>query len=150
MKVYSISKWSFCGICLLILALPVSRHWKLLTNGVRTEGTVIEFTMFLHETRYGDRVLEYASEIHFQAGGQTVTTYGPVDYEYDPGRILRIRYNEADPGENCVVSFSSLYLNNYSVLPVILLILWAAFYLSYNNYSKRSRARGSKNRAITG
>ena len=40
MKVYSISKMAFGGICLLIVLLPVSLHWRLLANGTRTEGKV--------------------------------------------------------------------------------------------------------------
>ena len=38
MKVYSISKWAFYGICLLILFLPVSRHWRLLLGGATARG----------------------------------------------------------------------------------------------------------------
>ena len=144
MKVYSISKWAFYGICLLILVLPVSRHWKLLTGGERTEGTVIEYTMTLQETRVGEKVLQYASEIHFQAGDSTCIAYGPIDLELTPGRIIRIRFDPEDPSDNCLVTFSALYLTYYTVLPIILLILWAAFYLSFNNYSKRFRASRSK------
>ena len=36
MKVNHISKWTFYGIALLILILPISRHWRLFAEGKRT------------------------------------------------------------------------------------------------------------------
>ncbi len=139
MKVYSISKWAFYGISLLILILPVSRQWKLLVAGEKSTGTVIAYNRLLHENRNGDVTIEYASEIHFQVEGKSVKAYGPMNLEYTPGRTLNVMYDPEDPSNNCLLTFSSLYLNNYSVLPLILLTLWGAFYLSFNNYSKRKK-----------
>ena len=147
MKVYSISRWAFYGICLLILALPVSRHWKLLTTGERAEGTVMEYTLMIHETKLGDKVLHKANKIRFSAGDSTYTVYGPMDLELEPGRRVNLCYNREDPTEICLVTFSGLYHSQYSVLPVVMLVLWAAFYLSFNNYSKRVRTSRSKDLA---
>ena len=65
MKVYSISKWAFRGICILILLLPVSRHWKLLTIGGRAAGTATQYTSRIVEDIMGARGLVQASEIEF-------------------------------------------------------------------------------------
>ncbi len=144
MKVYSISKWTFFGICLLIVTLPLSRQWKLITTGDRATGTVNEFTMIVHENIAGEREIQYVSEVQFNSEGKTLKVYGPSGYEYSAGRSIRLIYNPADPSEYCLLTFSGFYLNNYLILPLVLLIVWAAFYLSFNSYSKKKRRSRSK------
>ena len=140
MKVYRISKWAFGGICLLIVLLPVSRHWKLLTTGNRTTGTVTGYRYKLPEDRTDEQYPVEASVIEFEARGSVHTTYGPDNYEYKQGRSVTIFYDQADPGENCVVTFTGFYLNYYAVIPIVLLMFWYAFYLSFNNYRKKMKA----------
>jgi hypothetical protein len=139
MKVYRISKWAFGGICLLILLLPVSRHWKLLTSGERTRGTVRAYVYRMAENMGGEPYPVEASEIEFEVDGVIHKAYGPANYEYKQGRTVRIFYKQADPGENCVATFTGFYLNYYAVFPIVLLAVWYAFYLSFNNYRKRMR-----------
>jgi hypothetical protein len=147
MKVYSISKWAFRGICLLILLLPVSRHWKLLTTGGRTTGTVTQYTARIVEDIMGERDLEQASEIEFKVDGVVHLTYGPNNYEYDVGRTLKVFYTQKDPSHNCIATFSGFYLSNYTILPLILITVWYAFYLSFNNYRKRMKMPKGHNKA---
>ena len=144
MKVYSISKWAFYGICILIVALPVSRQWKLLVNGSRTTGTVTDFAPVPRKTPDGKAIIYYASKIEFMAGDRIYLAYGPRDYEYDSGRTLSILYDPENPSNCCVLTFSGFYLNNYMALPLILLVLWAAFYLSFNKYVKQSPGKPAK------
>jgi hypothetical protein len=139
MKVYSISKWAFRTICLLILLLPVSRHWQLLTTGGRAKGTVTEYTMRIVEDIMKERDLEQASEIEFEVDGVVHKTYGPRNYEYDVGRKVTVFYMRDDPSHNCVATFSGFYLSYYTILPMILLTVWYAFYLSFNNYRKQMK-----------
>lgn len=139
MKVYRISKWTFLGVCLLILVLPVSRHWWLLIRGGKATGTVTQYEERAVENRFGDKYLEAASIIEFHVDGVMYKTYGPVDYEYNQGRTLPVFYNLKDPAVNCVATFTGFYLNNYAVLPVILIMVWYAFYLTFNNYRKHLR-----------
>lgn len=150
MKVYSISKWTFLGICLLILLLPISRHWKLLTTGDLATGTVKQYTVRIVEDIMGERDLEPASEIEFIVDGVTHKTYGPGNYEYDEGRSLKVFYMPKDPSHNCVATFSGLYLNNYAILPIILITVWYAFYLSFNNYRRRMKMPKGGSRAKPG
>jgi hypothetical protein len=110
MKVYRISKWAFGGICLLILLLPVSRHWRLLISGERTTGTVTEYAYRMIENRVGGRYAAEASEIEFEVEGVIHKTYGPDNFEYKRGRLLTIFYDPKDPGENCVATISGFYL----------------------------------------
>jgi len=133
MKMYSISKLAFWGICLLILVLPVSRHWRLLSTGVKTTGTIKDYTLIVHEPMIGEKTVQYASEVQFSTGDSLCITYGPFEYEMTPGKQLTLWYDPDDPSRNCLFTFSGFYLSSYSVLPIMLLILWGAFYLSFNN-----------------
>ena len=62
-------------------------------------------------------------------------------------------YDQEDPALNCVATFTGFYLNYYSVIPIVLLVVWYAFYLSFNNYRKKMKmpdfkSGTSKNEAI--
>jgi len=144
MKVYSISKWAFRGICLLILLLPVGRHWKLLTTGSKARGTVTEFVARTREVLGKTTEVAEASEIEFIVEGLSYKAYGPLNYEYIPGRNIVVFYDRDEPSHNCIATFSGFYLGNYTVLPIIMLVLWAAFYMSFNNYQRKQRFRKSK------
>jgi hypothetical protein len=139
MKVYSISRWAFWGICLLIVALPVSRHWRLLSSGEKATGTVLCYSTHFERIAGGDMIMVQSSEIAFQAGDSVCLIFGPDEVHYENGRTFSVFYKPEDPSVNCLVSFSSFYLSDYSILPLVLLIVWAAFYLSFNYYQKQKR-----------
>jgi hypothetical protein len=141
MKVYSISKWAFFGICALILTLPLSRHWRLITLGETAMGRVTAFKMTVHEN--------IASEIQYLAEDSSYLAYGPEGFEYKAGRNIRLRYNPGDPSEYCLLIFSSLYFNDYFIFPLVLITVWTAFYLSFNSYSKKKRKRYSGDLAFS-
>lgn len=124
MKVYSISKWGFLGICLLILLLPAGRHWKLLTTGGRTTGTVTEYVMRVVKSLGDEKKILHQSEIQFEVDGIIHKAYGPDDYEYLTGRTVTVFFNQNDPSKNCIVTFTGFYLTGYSVVPLVLLPLW--------------------------
>lgn len=144
MKVYRISKWAFGGICLLILLLPVSRNWKLLIRGEHTRGTVTGYVWRMEEGADHSRYPVRASEIEFRVDGIRHIAFGPSNYEYEAGRQVPVFYHPENPELNCVGTFSGIYLSNYLALPLLLLIFWYAFYLSFNNYYKRTKKRGEK------
>ena len=150
MKVFRISKWAFGAICILILLLPLSHHWKLLTRGERATGTVIRYAPRVVEDVWGKEKLWLASEITFKVDGVEYRAYGPQDLEYDTGRTMMVIYMPDDPSRNVVATFSGFYLSNYTVLPLILLIFWYAFYLSFNNYRKRIKMPDGKARRKLG
>lgn len=141
MKLYSISKFIFWSVIVLILLLPVGRHWRLLSMGERVEGTVTAFEAQSKINMIGETELFYASEVQFMAGDSLVHTLGPVDHEMKTGRVIPVYYLQADPSQNCLFNFTCLYLTSYSILPVILLIVWYAFYLTYNNYHRENRGK---------
>lgn len=144
MKVYRISKWAFGSICFLILLLPVSRHWRLLTTGERATGTVTGYAYGMVDGQVSVSSPVEASEIEFEVDGVIHTTYGPSNYEYKRGRTVHIFYKQRDPEHNCVATFTGFYLNYYTAIPIVLLAIWYAFYLSFNNYRKQMKKPKSK------
>lgn len=148
MKEYSISKWAFVAICLLIISLPVARHWKILTSGEKAQGTVFDTVIHKKELLGGESRIYYTSEIVFQANGTPQKAYGPANYEYTIGRKVKVIYKKGNPSENCILTFSGFYLDGYTVLPIILLVVWAAFYMSFNNYQRKQRFKRYKYGAI--
>jgi len=144
MKVYSISKWTFRAICVLILILPVGRQWKLLTTGAKTRGTVTELVVRTREVLGKETETGFASEIEFLVDGRSYQAHGPLNYEFKTGRSIVVFHDREDPSNNCIATFSGFYLDNYTVLPIILLVLWAAFYLSFNNYQRKQRFKKTR------
>ena len=80
-----------------------------------------------------------ASEIEFMVDGVAHKAYGPANYEYNQGRSLKLIYDPKDPSHNCIVTFSGFYLSNYTILPLMLITIWYAFYLSFNKYRKKMK-----------
>jgi len=130
----------------LILLLPVGRHWRLLSTGVRTEGTVQDYVRHIDQNMFGESELSTASEVQFLVGDSLYVTRGPVDHEMEKGKTIAVYYNPRNPSKNCLFNFTCLYYTSYSILPLILLIVWYAFYLSYNNYQ---REKPGKNHTTT-
>lgn len=141
MKTYTISGWTFAVVCLLILALPLSRKWKLIIRGEKAGGVVSAYRPVVKEHADDSKTLDYASEVLFRAGDSTYVARGPESIRYKQGRRVTVLYDPEDPGRNSILTFSALYLSDYSALPLVLLILWGAFYLSFNNYSRFARGR---------
>ncbi|MCP4311056.1 MAG: DUF3592 domain-containing protein [Bacteroidetes bacterium] len=143
MKLYSISKLVFWAVMVMIVLLPMSRHWRLLSGGERTEGTVQGFSRHLDQNMFGEAELTWASEVRFRVGDSLLVTLGPVDYEMEIGKTIPVYYNRRDPSKNCLFNLSCLYYTSYTILPVILIIVWYAFYLSFNNYRREKKGESS-------
>jgi len=90
-----------------------------------------------------------SSKIEFEVNGTIHTAYGPANYEYKRDRKVTIFYAQDDPDKYCVATFSGFYLSNYTVLPVVLLVFWYAFYLSFNNYRKGMKMPGFRSGGST-
>ena len=141
MKLYSISKLVFGSVILLIILLPVGRHWRLLSTGVKTEGTVQDFLRHVDQNMFGESLMSNASEVNFLVGDSLYVTLGPTDHEMEKGKTIAVYYNRHDPSKNCLFNITCLYYTSYSILPLILLVVWYAFYLSYNNYQREKRGK---------
>ncbi len=141
MKVYSISKPAFWAILALILALPVSRHWRLISSGERTIGLVCRNDYLRKEGFDGSTRYILRSAIIYTAGDSSYTTYGPPYYAFEPGTRLKVIYQKNKPSKCCLWNFRGLYLKSYSIIVLTMICFWIAFYLSYNAYVNQKRAR---------
>ena len=139
MKLYSISKQIFWVVMILITLLPLGRHWRLFSFGERSTGTVLEYSSYFGEDFYGEKEVFYASKIQFNTSDGLVEIWAPTDAELKMGREVPVFYQAKDPSKNCILNFACLYTTSYSILPLILIFVWWAFYLSYNNYHKEKK-----------
>ncbi len=131
----------------LILALPVSRHWRLLVFGKFTTGTVQPHILHRKLNIAGEYVQYYVNDISFLADDSLHTVTAPTEQEMQPGRELRVCYSRRDPSRYCVLNFACLYLTPYTALLVILAVVWYAFYLSFNIYRREYRENKAKKKA---
>lgn len=136
MKLYSISKILFWTVMLLILLLPLGRHWRLLSFGERTTGKVENYTYYKKISMMGEDQMVEAAEVHFTVGDSIVKVFGPDDYFMELGRSIPVFYSQRDPSHHVLFTFACLYMRSYSILPLILIFVWWAFYLSFNNYHR--------------
>lgn len=147
MKTYRISRRTFVIVTILIMALPVSRKWRLILNGKKANGVVTDYRPVVRKNTDDTKTVEFASVIHFRAGDSLRMAFGPQGLKYRTGRTVGVLYDPDNPDKNCILTFTGLYLSDYSAVPLILLIFWGAFYLSFNNYSKFARNKCSRDLA---
>jgi len=117
----------------MIILLPVTTQYRLLLFGNYTTGVVVgeEYVRTLGISALGP---EKYSVIQFStADGKVVEFYGPENFDYQVGSILRVVYNPAKPTECMVFSLGALYTGRNAIIPGILFLLWMAFYLAFRN-----------------
>lgn len=125
----------------LIILLPMGRHWRLLSFGERTTGIVQEYKRVKKQDLFGEFHLAEASEVHFIVADTLVKAQGPYDLELEPKKSITVFYQSSDPAESCLFHFGCLYMTSYSILPLILIFVWWAFYLSFNNYHRDKKEK---------
>jgi hypothetical protein len=138
MKLYfKITRLKFYGILFLILLIPVSKKYRLLLFGVRTDGIAIG---------YGDEQVRLTMPgsfdytlFQFQTGKGSFQIRGPENIYYEPGEKVRVLYNKNDPGKCMILSFSYLYSSPNAAVTGVLLLLWIAFYTSFTKPESRHK-----------
>jgi hypothetical protein len=138
MKLYfKISKLQFYVILFLILLIPVSKKYRLLLFGERTEGIAIA---------YGESNVRHTAPVdfdytlfrfHTEKGSFEIK--GPENFIYKPGDRVRVIYNKSDPDQCMILSFSYLYLSPNAMIPGVLLLFWIAFYTSFAKPERRHK-----------
>ena len=124
---FKISELQFYAILFLILLIPVSKNYRLLIFGNRTEGIAVgygemgtvnpgsfDYTLFEFQTEKGNFEIR-----------------GPENVIYKPGEKVRVIYNKRNPGKCMILSFTYLYASANAMISGILLLLWIAFYTSF-------------------
>lgn len=128
--ILKVNKTKFYFILVLIVLLPVSKKYKLLLFGARTEGIVVDYADLIHlPVNYID--WHNCAIIRFDANNQTHYMRGPEDVMYEPGRKMKVIYNKKEPSRSMIPTFAYFYSMPNALIPGILLLLWIAFYTSF-------------------
>lgn len=130
---HHVSAKLFWFVTLMILLLPVTTQYRLLLFGNYTSGKVVgeKFVRTLGISALGpDKypVIQFST-----TDGKVIEFYGPENFDYPVGTILRVVYNPVKPTECIVFSFGAIYTGRKAIIPGILFLLWMAFYLAFRN-----------------
>jgi hypothetical protein len=135
MKLYfKISKLQFYVILFLILLIPVSKKYRLLIFGVRTEGIAVGYGEGDVRTYVPDYTI-----FRFQTEKGSFDIQGPENVIYKPGEKARIIYSKKNPEKCMILSFAYLYSSPNALVPGFILLLWIAFYASFTKSESRHK-----------
>jgi len=130
-------------INLLILLAPIYGNWDLISNGKRCQGTVVDIKEFKQKLFY-----ETYPQISYKVGNKTYKIEGPENADYPIGMKLELIYPQDKPSAAIIYSVSGFLSQWYTVMALVLFIMWNAFYLSfikgkpkYSNASKANKKR---------
>jgi hypothetical protein len=134
---FKISKLKFYVILVLILLIPVSKKYRLLIFGVRTEGIAVGYGE--NEVRstapaYFDHTL-----FRFDTEKGSFEIRGPENIIYDLGDKVHVIYEKRNPNKCMILSFAYLYSGPNAMIPGVLLLVWIAFYTSFTRPEKKSK-----------
>jgi hypothetical protein len=146
-----ISRYQFYIITFLILLLPLSSSWKLLLFGEKTKGIVTgHIKKYVQGGNYASPSFEKTSVIQYSDGKQYYEFYGPEEIVYPVGKEITIFYNPKKPKKFLMFNFVGLFFSQKMIFPGVLLIVWAAFYLTVvqnqTKQSSRNRLKEYKHR----
>jgi len=119
------------------MLLPVSKKYRLLLFGIRTEGIAVGYgEVDVRSTRPGN--FNYTL-FRFQTEKGSFEMRGPENVIYELGEKTRIIYNKKNPVKCIIPSFAYLYSAPNALIPGVLLLLWIAFYTSFKKPEERQR-----------
>lgn len=128
--ILKVNKTKFYIILVLILLLPVSKKYKLLLFGARTEGVVVDYAELIHlPVNYVG--WHNCAIIRFDSNNETHYMRGPEDVMYESGKEMKVIYDKKKPSKCMIPTFAYFYSMPNALLPGIFLLLWIAFYTSF-------------------
>ena len=121
----------FWFITLMILLLPITSKYRLLIWGSYTTGVVVgeENVRYFGFSVFGPD--KYPVIRFTTTDGEIIQFYGPENFEYPMGSVLKVVYNPKKPTDCMVFSIGAFYTHPKAIVPGILFILWMAFYLAF-------------------
>ncbi|HOK84844.1 hypothetical protein [Tenuifilum sp.] len=130
---HRISPKLFWFVTLMIITLPITTQYRLLIFGEYTTGEVVgvEYEKTLGISAFGPD--KYPIIVFTTLEGKSVQFYGPENFEYPKGTMLKVVYSPNNPTDCMVFSFGALYTDRKAIIPGILFLLWMAFYLAFRN-----------------
>jgi hypothetical protein len=118
------------------MLLPISKQWKLLIFGVRTTGVAVDYKILNSRAEYNS---EYAKTTIFQykVGNTAYRILGPSNSVYELGEERRIIYDQKRPSKSMIPSLAYLYSFHRIIIPILILLVWIAFYTSFTPPGRR-------------
>jgi hypothetical protein len=118
------------------MLLPISKQWKLLIFGVRTTGVAVDYKILNRRADYNS---EYAKTtiFQYQVGNKAYRILGPSNSVYELGEERRIIYDQKRPSKSMIPSLAYLYSFHRIIIPILILLVWIAFYTSFTPPGKR-------------
>lgn len=113
-------------INILIILAPIYGNWDLISNGERCQGTVFEIKEIKQQLFY-----ETYPQISYKVDGKIYKIQGPENADYAIGSKLELIYPQDEPSEAIIYSISGFLSQWYTIMALVLLIMWNAFYLSF-------------------
>lgn len=119
-------QFRYVFVNLLILLAPIYGNWDLISKGERCQGTVVDIKEIKQQLFY-----ETYPIINYRVGDKTYKIQGPENADYPIGKQLELVYPKDKPSAAIIYSVSGFLSQWYTILALVLLILWNAFYLSF-------------------
>ncbi len=124
-----ISKLKFFIVLFLILLIPVSKEYRLLLFGTRTEGIAVGYGEIKGKSTLPTGF--YYTFFRFDAGSGNFEIRGPENAIYELGDKARVIYDKKDPNKSIIFSFAYLYSSPNAMIPGVLVLFWIALYTSF-------------------
>jgi len=135
----------FWIIFLLILVLPLAREWRLLLNGERVQGEVVEMQKITSGEDALIRLTGFRAVIEYSYMDHTHRIFGPENVNYEIGEKIPLIIHPDKEDDFIIASLSGFYIHNRSVVLIIVLILWIAIYTTIVQ-AQKGRYTGSGSR----
>jgi hypothetical protein len=128
MRIKRLNIIHFLLVFVLILVLPVLKEWKILLQGDRIEGVVVETKKEITGKESLIRGVEYRSIIRYNYDNRSYLIPGPENLVYETGRKIPLIVHPEKKDEVIIASLSGFYIHRRSISLIVVLFLWIAIY----------------------
>lgn len=128
MKIKRLNIIHFLFVFVLILVLPVLKEWKVLLQGDRVEGIVVETKKEVagKESLLGG--VEYRSIIEYNYKDRAYLISGPENLVYEMGKKIPLIVHPEKEGEVIIANLAGFYIHRRSIALIVVMVLWIAIY----------------------
>lgn len=125
-------------ISVVLLSLPLLKNYKILLDGEKVKGVVIDHKETMSQSEFYNLGSEY-SVIQVDYKGQRTQLYGPENEIYEIGSEVNLLILPEDPENFVFVSFTGIYMNKIFPIAIGTFLLWSAFFFSFFSRKKESK-----------
>lgn len=128
MRVRRLNIKHFLLVSILIMVLPVLKEWKILLQGDRVEGVVVETKKEITGMESLIRGVSYRSIIRYNYKDRTYHIAGPENLVYDTGKTIPLIVHPEKEDEVIIANLTGFYIHKRSIALLVVLVLWIAIY----------------------